>query len=139
MSAPITKEHRIYLALWRKAYRERDEKPLSIKCSTYRMAMHQRLGLYRVVRPYRTGQAFDPEITAAVELLVPTISPKEEKAITLTFRRRVSLSDLEKSIEGLDFLPEDFLTEGERTLHGELEALAPELLEARSNPFYTRD
>jgi hypothetical protein len=140
MPAPITKEHRIYLALWRKAYRDRDAAPLTIKCSTFRMAMHQRLGLYRVIRPYRIGELFDPELTAAVELLVPTISPKEAAEVTITFRPRKSLSELEKSIETLGLSEEDFLTETEKSLHQELETLSSDFSPPqRSTPFYTRD
>jgi hypothetical protein len=138
MPAPVTKEHRIYLALWRKAYLEKDIEPLRIKCSSIKMALHHRLGLYRVIRPYRTGEAVDTILCDAAEKLVPSITPKDEPEIAIVFRPRKTLADLEAAIEDLGISDLDLLTPEERLLADEVEELASTKPIPRSNPFYER-
>lgn len=136
MSETLTREQRIYMALWRKAYRDYQTNPLVIQCSSFKMAMRQRLGLYRVIKPYRDGIKFDHELSEAAKVVVPTISPKGEEPITLTFRPRRDLADLEALISDLDLSDEDFLTQQEKEINQELLELAGP---NRSTPFYTRD
>lgn len=140
MSALPSREQRIYLALWRKAYRDRETSNLSITCSNFKMAMRQRLGLYRVIKPYRSGEAFDTELSAAAEALVPTISKPGIEPVTLTFRPRQDLSELESLVSELGLDPMDFLTSEEKIAQAEIDALVSDPSPRHEpNPFYSRD
>lgn len=143
MPKPLSREARIYLALWRKAYLERDEAlPLvSIKASNYSVATSMRLGLYRAIRPYRNGQVFDPDLEGASEYFVPTLpkleNPLAQHTITLTPRR--SLSELEIQLAAMGLGEESLSTSEETRMASELKALTSTATPRPENPFFKRE
>lgn len=144
---PITRETRIYLALWRKAYRSPDE-TISITVSSYSTALTVRSGMYRAIRPYRFGEAFDSELQKAAEAYVVSVTknPDPNTPHQLILKPRMSLSELEAELHNLGLDEDDLLLEEERLMNKKLsEFLTPEDDKAPtsatrgSNPFYTRD
>lgn len=143
---PLSRDVRIYLALWRKAFREKDLDlpPVSVKVSSYSMALTVRGGLYRAIKPYRYGNLLDEELQQAADLFVVS-TPKEAKSsaqhtVSLTPRR--SLIELERELEALGLSAEDLLTPEEliakTSLTKLLEEPADEPIQPL-NPFYTRE
>jgi hypothetical protein len=151
---PISRETRIYLALWRKAYRERDNPacpPVSITATNLSQAISMRQGMYRAIRPYRYGEAFDPELNSTADLFVVSMpnvpSVDRGKPCKLTFKERKNLDELEKQLMDLGLDAEDLLTSEEREANASLQALmepeAPKPLKVghriSQTPFYTRE
>lgn len=151
---PLSRETRIYLAIWRKAWRERDITylpPVEVTAANFSMAISMRQGMYRAIRPYRYGQAFDPELNQAADMFVITL-PKVKKSdygkpCKLTVRERKNLTYLENDLVNLGLDEEDLLTADERAVNASLEKLIePEGLKplkvghrVKQNPFYTRE
>ena len=100
-----------------------------------------RLGLYRAIRPYRTGKLFDEDLRRAAEGFV--ISPEERDGkYFLILKPRMTLSELEAQMASIGLDDEDLLLEEERLAKKSLEELLPATPAGppvRSNPFYTRD
>jgi hypothetical protein len=136
MPAPISREYRIYLALWRKALL--GSEIVEIKAPSRSMAIAMRQGMYRAIRPFRSGKMVDEELRQAAEKYVVFLD--EEKLI---LRERMTLSALETEI-GLDVLgidEEDLLLGDERALKIELEQILEideKPVAKSSTPFYTR-
>lgn len=141
---PISREARVYLALWRKAYNERDSNlpPVTINASTYAMAISMRQGMYRAIKPYRSGLEFDHELTQAAEVLVPMI-PKEPNAsgqYQLIIKPRNTLTELEAQLAALGLSDDDLKLSEERiaelALSQFIEQPTSEL--TPENPFFKR-
>lgn len=141
---PISREYRVYLAIWRKAYHERDKglEPIAINASTYNLAISMRQGLYRAIKPYRYGEAFDPELQQAVELFVVFL-PKEPTPsgfYQVILKPRHTLNELELQLAELGIDEGDLLTQEEQMANKSLETLMDQPLSRTevSNPFYNR-
>lgn len=139
---PLTREQRIYLAIWRKAYDLSDSQPLVINCSTKAMAIKQRLGLYRAIRPFREGRIFDEGLRLASERLVLVMKGSDETPWTITFSPRQTLSELELQLHDLGLSESDLLTTEEKLANAAIEELVEKpsgQIDRRSTPFFTRD
>lgn len=136
----ISREYRIYLALWRKAVTFPDA--VIIKASSYGMAVAMRQGMYRAIRPFRSGMMEDNQLRTAAEKFVVYLDkgddPKTEHQLIL--KARASLAELELSLDFLGIDEEDLLLSEERDLQVKLEKFVqPDALPSRSTAFYTRD
>ena len=139
--APITREYRIYLALWRKALKSRSQ--VKIQTSNFAMAIAMRQGMYRAIRAFRSGARSDEELRTASEKFVVYL----EKGATknhphyLILKERAALAELEESLDLLGIDEEDLLLGDERSLLANLQ----ELIERKDAPvvrpthFYTRE
>lgn len=140
MTKPISKEYRIYLALWRKAYR--GELNQAIKCPNLHMAVAMRQGMYRAIKPFREAESGDDELRKASERFVVYLI-KGERADTfhfLEFRERKTLSILESSWDELGLSDDDLLIGEERSISDKLkELLDGAEVKPRATPFFTRD
>lgn len=143
---PISREYRIYLALWRKALTDPDWNR-QVRCSSYTMAIAMRQGMYRAIRPFRRDEISDRQLKEAAEKFVAFIpkrvdDPKGE--VILEFRERKALSELEAQWTSLGIDEEDLLLDTEKNVLATLEDLivkedhAPEVPRA-TTPFYTRE
>jgi len=143
MARPLSTEFRYYLAIWRKAWADRDEaNPLTINASNYNMAVTMRQGLYRAVRPYRHGKQFDAELSAAADHFVVFLEkgPDVSAPHKIIFRQRLSLSELERELHRLGLEGDDLLLTEERDANKTLANFLPESDgPIRSNPFYSRE
>jgi len=136
----LSREARIYLAIWRKAYHEREKvDPVSITASSFQTALSFRQGLYKAIRPYRFGEKFDNELQKAAELFVIGIIKQEDPAQPhkIILKKRITLNELETELLNLGLDESDLLLPEEKLFNSELveKAEAPK----PSNPFYTRD
>lgn len=153
MPAPktLSREYRIYLAIWRKAQREiatAKLSPVVIHASNFSTALAIRQGMYRAIRPYREGHAIDEELRLASENFVISCIAKEDKSSvhTLTLKQRSTLSELEREILALGIDDADLLTLEEKLAQASLGEFlssptgpAVEFMPKRSTPFYTRE
>lgn len=139
-SQPLSREYRIYLALWRKAVREKDLglEPVSIKVSSPSVALSIRSGLYKAIKPYRNGQAVDEELTRAAEQFVVS-TPKDEAVVKLL--PRASLIELEAELAALGIDEADLALPEEVSMNAALEELITPspVSQARATPFYSRE
>ena len=136
ITKPISREYRIYLALWRKAFLNPDE-PVKVKASGFSMAVAMRQGMYRAIRPFRNGQMNDKELQDAAEKYVIYL---DKSSNTIEFRERKALAELEHNFDLLGIDEEDLLLGDERTISTKLSAFLEEKpAEPVSTPFYTRD
>jgi hypothetical protein len=71
----LSREKRIYLALWRKAQRE--QTPISFKVRDKDTGLSIRMAMYRTIKPYRQGTEIDEELYKAAQnfVLVTKESP----------------------------------------------------------------
>lgn len=152
MPAPkvLTREYRIYLAIWRKAYLQRNDPDptVSWQASSFSMALQMRQGMYRAIRPYRIGKDLDEELRLAAELFVVAVVRGKDiySPHTITVKPRAALSELEKDMAALGIDEEDLLLTEEKVLRSNFEDfLKPSVDETAiplprpSNPFYTRE
>jgi hypothetical protein len=139
---PISREYRIYLALWRKAYLQ-PTNPVSIKTSSFTMAVAMRQGMYRAIRPFRSGEMVDGELQKAAEKYVVYLVKADDKNNPhfLELRERKTLSELESDWDALGIDEEDLLLGDERNIHEKLRHLIEDEATpaARATPFYERD
>lgn len=143
---PISREYRIYLALWRKAYLTG---PFNVKVSSHSMALAMRQGLYRAISPYRVGTALDAELLAASEKYVTYLlkldDPKAEH--TIEFRERKVLAEMESGLLAeLGIMEDDLLLGDERSINDSLRKLMADVegpaaaaSVSRSTPFFDRE
>jgi hypothetical protein len=139
---PISREYRIYLAIWRKAFKERlsDRPEVTINASNRNLAIAMRQGMYRAIRPFRNGIMFDEELRQASELFVVFLTRNEDAGAptTLILRPRITLNELERDLVNLDLDEEDLLLTEERMAQESLSDILPDHAPARSTPFYNR-
>lgn len=140
---PISKEYRIYLAIWRKAWLDKSE--VRFKCSNRTMAIAIRQGMYRAIRPFRNGLMNDDELKKACEKYVVYMEPTDDPSepCYLVMKERMTLHELEDMVTtflGID--DEDLLLMDERTIHAKLEHLLSDDegdKPKKANPFFTRE
>lgn len=145
--APLSREARIYLAIWRKAYREKASIiPVTFSVSSYSMALTVRNNMYRAIRPYRFGETLDEELRKASEAFVVSVSknPDPLSAHQITLKPRLSLTELEAELTNLGLDEADLILPEEAALNSKLsEFITPETPAPkpprRGNKFYTRD
>lgn len=145
----ISREHRIYLALWRKAYRE--DKAIEIKLSTFSEALTLRSAMYRAIKPFIEGMNPDEELVAVREKFAISVLPQSN---ILTIRPKILLGKLEGMLEGLGVDERDLMTPEEiRALDALEEFITPadaaklgpndlpptKLPLAAPNPFFKRE
>lgn len=142
---PISREYRIYLALWRKALNS--AAPITVKTKNLAIAVAMRQGMYRAIRPFRDGTANDNELQQAAEKFVIYLLRPEDKARDvphfLEFRPRQTLKELNNMWDDLGIDEEDLLIGEERIMQESL-AKTMKSIEApnkpsKSTPFYERD
>ncbi len=139
--APVSREYRIYLALWRKAYISGE---FAVKASSFQMALSMRQGMYRAIKPYRVGHATDDTLLKAAEKFVLFLDRKkgqEDQPHEIVFRERKALSELERSFAELGIDEDDLLIGDEREANASLQRLieVQEHPEPRSTPYFKRD
>lgn len=140
----LSRETRIYLAIWRKAYQQKDTglPPIVVKASSRSTLLSMVTAMYRAIKPYREGKLHDEELTRAAEAMVisaPKAGPGEPHVLTL--KERKTLLDLEAELADLGISELDLLTPEERLQQASLaEFLQPEVKPAlrSDNPFFTR-
>ena len=136
MPAPISREYRVYLALWRKAYLNPDE-PVIVKCSSRNMAIAMRQGMYRAIRPFREGKLSDEELRKAAEKFVVFL-----KDDSFEIRPRIALQELEGMFDQIGLDEQDLLVGDERAALDSLNKLldgANVNIARKATPFYTRE
>lgn len=144
MAKSTSTEYRMYLAIWRKAWLERDRPDvLVVNASTYSMAINMRQGMYRAIRPYRNGLAFDADLSSAAEKFVVYLErgPDVSAPHQLQLRPRLTLTELEREMLALGLDAEDLLLGEERLANAELSKLldSPTNSTRPANPFYSRE
>lgn len=141
MPAHISREYRIYLALWRKAYRNPDG-TVAVKTPNLGMAVAMRQGMYRAIRPFRQEAMNDEELKKSADKYVIYLE-KGEKANEphwLHFKERKALTILEAAFDALGIDEEDLLLGDERALQTELVSILENTAPApRGTKFYSRD
>lgn len=148
MPSPLTlsREYRIYLALWRKAYQQLksgSEELVTLKASSFNTALSMRQGLYRAIRPYRYEEQFDAELKAASEALVVAVPKTAAGPTTVQFKPRMTLSELEAELANFGLDEADLLLPDEKAVAKSLESLITSDNATKpsinSTPFYTRN
>ena len=169
MAKNVSRETRIYLALWRRAVAV----PFELKLASPKLAAQFRLACYRALSPYRTN-GLDPELARASEEVSLAISPLDPCILVFEQKRLRTAADEIASQLGLtdedlftaeergtierlaEFiqpaapaapamaspLPEQsqsFRTVADRSLIAESSPPAPAFPAPRSTPFYSRD
>ena len=137
MSKDLPREKRIYLAIWRKVWREQLEQ-LHIKMPSYNLAMTVRMSMYRTIQPYREGALHDDELKMASEKYILALQ-KEPPAIIVALRKTAEVADLIFADLGLD--EADLMTEEELSSLRAVEAISEGMAAplTNENPFYTRE
>mgnify|MGYP003577595032 CR=1 FL=1 len=137
---PISREYRIYLALWRKAYLS--EEPVSVKTPNFAMAVAMRQGMYRAIRPFRNGVMLDNDLLNAAEKFVIYLvrADSKDEPHFLEFRKRMTLDTLTDMWDDLGIDEEDLLLGDERKIDKALKAsLNKTAPKPTKTPFYERD
>lgn len=141
---PISREYRIYLALWRKAFLH-SETPLIIHASNFSMAVAMRQGMYRAIRPFRNGLLNDEELRQAADKYVIYLhkAGSKDSPHDLEFRQRLTLAELELSFDSLGLDEEDLAFGDERaalhSLQKFMETAPNEDKPLAVTPFYVRE
>lgn len=130
----MTRLDRIYLALWRKAVQNSG---LVIRLPDKALALSMRLGLYRAIRPYRSGKLYDEELYQALSTLVIKVVENNKK-ITIEFIERPVLYLLEDQLTDLGIEENDLLLPEEKEQYEQLKRLE-KLTWKSPNPFYGED
>jgi len=145
LTQTISRENRIYLAIWRKAMQEKDLPipPVTLTASSYLAAETLRRGLYRAIRPYREQTIFDSELFSASEHFSVCIekAEKPEHPHTIVMKPKISMTELERELANLGLDDSDLLFPSEKiTIKGLSDFIAEAKPSPRpSNPFYTRE
>ena len=127
----ISRENRIYLAIWRKVAGMEDD--LTIKLTSHTEAVSMRLGLYRAMTPYRSGDMTDPELAAVADTHSVFIAPKSSEIV---IRRKIGLLAAEGLMEELGIGEDDLITYEEKELSDRMTGLMTDLSAGKDNPFY---
>jgi hypothetical protein len=136
MSKDLSREKRIYLAIWRKAWREQVE-TLTVTMPNESLALTVRMSMYRTIKPYRQGDLFDDELRMAAEKYVLVVQ-KSPPAIILTHRKSADAAELAFSDLGLDEM--DLMTAEEIASMNSAIKVSENLgSDHQVNPFYTRE
>lgn len=142
MAKTLSRELRICLAIWRKAFLERGDEPLVINCRDYNSAIAIRQSMYRAIKPFRTNEMFDEDLRQAAEFLVVYLEKQDDPTAPhrLIMKERKTLDDLNAEMEALGIGDADLLLEEEKIVTGKLDEFIEEAREeARATSFYSRD
>lgn len=145
MAAPQSRETRIYLALWRKAYQERGSglPEVTLYCPNKSVCLSTRSGFYRAIKPYREAKILDMELQRAAEEFVLVTQELEDGRSSITLRERKSLINLEAQLASLGIEETALLSAEEVSARGMFEELTKgaeaEQSTPRSTPFYDRE
>jgi len=134
MSLDLSREHRIFLALWRKAARGY---PVSFDCQSPSEALSTRMSMYRAIRPFRQDEFEDPELYHAAQKYAIKAT-----GANLSIVEKHSLKTAEFAMEAFGLSEEDLLTPEEAKIKSSMaeslkELETPEPLSAE-NRFYSR-
>lgn len=140
--SPVSRESRIYLALWRRAYLH-PEVEVFLIAPNFKTAYAMRRVIYRAIKPYRDLELFDSELQLAAETYTISVEVTEDetKPCRIRWLPRASLDVLNLAALGLS--EADLLLPHERKITHDLETFlgtdsAPQAPRP-SNPFYTRE
>lgn len=138
MTKPISREYRIYLALWRKAVLNPDQL-VTVNLPNYSLALSTRMSMYRAILPFRKGLIFDEELSLASERFVIFVVKGPDKAAPhqVVFRPRLTLQAIEAEFGALGLSENDLLLFDEKFLDAEFTASITNL--PPKNPFYSRE
>lgn len=132
----LSREKRIYLAIWRKAWREQVEE-LVINMPNTSLALTVRMSMYRTIRPYRQGDLFDDGLRSAAERYVLIIR-KNPPAIILTHRKSADAAEQAFADLGLDEM--DLMSGEELASLASAQTVAENLGGShQANPFFKRE
>lgn len=141
----LSREYRIYLAVWRKAYKQKDNPihpPVTLHASSLSTALTMIRGMYRSIKPFRTGVQFDADLSKASETFIVSLvkGPTPSDPHSLVLRPRVALFELEAELLALGLSEEDLLLSDEAQTNTELKTFLNETPNLRpANPFYKRE
>ena len=143
----MTRETRIYLAIWRKAWKEKDLglPPVVVKASSRSTLLSMVTAMYRAIKPYRDSKPGfeDSELSRAAEgFIISAPKPAPGQPHVFTMKERKTLLDLEAELAELGISEEDLMTAEERIQRDSLaEFLQPETKPAlrAKNLFFERD
>ena len=134
----LSLEVRIYLALWRKALREKSE--IFVAAPTYNTALSIRMSMYRAIRPYREGKIFDDELSIAANEFV-LMALKDPAGVKIV--PRITHNVAKEPMEALGLTDEDLLSPDELARKQAMEKVQKELSipesELPANPFFKRE
>jgi hypothetical protein len=121
----ISRENRIFLALWRKAIRKEE---VRLKCLSDNQAITTRLAMYRAIKPFRMDEFEDPELYDAANRLAIRIEGSDiiivEKTSTIT---------AEAAMLQFGLTEDDLLTPEERVAQSRMEEQLEKLIERDSS------
>ena len=135
----MSRDLKIYLALWRKLIREQEKLPVEIVFPTTQQAASFRIGMFKALKPYRHNGRLDMELSQAADL----ITIKKMNGCVITFDHRTTDTMLDSVVQQMG-LSKELLKRSEAEM---LEAAAEQSLrealdgvpEPRSTPFFERD
>ncbi len=137
----ISREYRIYLALWRKALHSPE--PVQIMTANFNMAVAMRQGMYRAIRPFRHGEMHDVELLQAADKFVVYLQREKDPDLAhfLVLKERIALAHLEGALDNLGIDEEDLLIGDERVIAESINRIIEqeEKPVAAPNKFYTRE
>lgn len=141
----LTREQKICLALWRKAFREKDQREetggVSVTFSTRSTAISFRSAMYRAIRPFRNETYMDTELKLAAEAFAITAKPFDQVTGTwvVEITPKYLITELESQLELLGITEEDLLSPEEKEILGRLtDFVQPEAHKPTSTEFYDR-
>ena len=132
----LSREARIYLALWRKTATEPEG--FEVKFPTESLAISARQGLYRAIKSFRNRPDLDPILAEAADKFVVSI---DQANCTIYLTPRKTLEVLESQLALLGISEEDLSTAEERKINSSMQTLLENLEkpETTSTPFYSRE
>lgn len=135
-SFSLSREQRIYLAIWRRAA---EKGSLEIKCASPTSARTIRMALYRVIKPYREDPLLDSEMTKIAQDFVVAWS-KASMVLNIIPRASTAEQLVDSLLDQLGLEEGDLETPEEKAVVKDFE----EFMEAKpkpvsENPFYKRE
>lgn len=133
----LSRQHRIYSALWRKALISGF---ISLNLETHYQAIALRLAMYRFLKPYRNDSTLDDELFRCAETLALCVKHGEAR---LVIKPKVDIDLAEVAMLAGGLLEDELLSEGERKLMDMSEGIEeiPDDEAAgltKPNPFYKK-
>lgn len=125
MPLDLTRETRIYLAMWKKAG---EAGTLSISLRTETEAKSTRMALYRAIKPFKDERLYDP-VLKEIGLGFAIVIEKGSKVLTIRPRKDVESAELLSEMFGLS--EDDLAIPEEKALR---DRLAGEVSELKGDP-----
>lgn len=132
---PLSREQRIYLAIWRKAFKTPDE-TVRFQIGDKSTALSTRMAMYRAIRPFRENISSDHELFKAGEIFVLKLCEFNPGVWGIELAHRKTLTAAELAFENLGLDEADLNLFEESAALEDLKSLLPEA--ERSTPFFTR-